>query len=173
MKKIHLYALAVLASVTLWSCGGSGNKPADSSATQTETTAPATTSSNVALSQEIVLEGNDQMKFNAEEFRVKAGEQVTLTLKHVGTMAKDVMGHNVVVLAPGTDLAAFATDAIKAKATDYIPQGHENAIIAHTSLIGGGESDTITFTLSEAGTYEFLCSFPGHSSVMKGIIVAE
>ncbi|RRN77247.1 azurin [Pseudoxanthomonas sp. SGD-10] len=170
MRKIHLCALAMLASVTLWSCGGSGNQQAE----QTETTSStATVSSNVPLSQEIVLEGNDQMKFNIEEFRVKAGEQVTLTLKHTGTMAKDVMGHNVVILTPGTDLATFATDAIKAKATDYIPEGYENAIVAHTALIGGGESDTITFTFSEAGTYEFLCSFPGHSSIMKGIIVAE
>lgn len=169
MKKINLYVLAVLASVSLWSCGGSGNQATESSSTETV----EATGSDATLFQEIVLEGNDQMQFNASEFKVKAGEPVTLTLSHVGTMAKDVMGHNVVVLAQGADLSTFATDAIKAKATDYIPEGHESFIIAHTKLIGGGESDTITFTLNDAGTYEFLCSFPGHSSLMKGTIIAE
>lgn len=172
MKKFNLYVLAAFASVTFWACGGSGNNSSESNSAAT-TEESATTSSNAALSQEIVLEGNDQMKFNATEFKVKAGEPVTLKLSHTGTMSKDVMGHNVVVLTPSADLSTFAADAIKAKATDYIPEGHESSIIAHTKLIGGGESDTITFTLSEAGTYEFLCSFPGHSSIMKGTITAE
>ena len=46
-------------------------------------------------------------------------------------------------------------------------------IIAHTDLIGGGESATVEFTVTEAGTYDFLCSFPGHSAIMKGKLIAE
>ncbi|MGP1667228.1 MAG: plastocyanin/azurin family copper-binding protein, partial [Rhodanobacter sp.] len=46
-------------------------------------------------------------------------------------------------------------------------------VIAHTSLIGGGESTSMSFAVSKIqgdGPYEFFCSFPGHSALMKGSI---
>ncbi|WP_353131898.1 azurin [Pseudopedobacter sp.] len=176
MKKIQFHVLTVFACVALLSCGGSGERKTESNSTtkpEIKSTEPQVTSSAAPLSQEIVLEGNDQMRFNTTEFRVKAADPIHLTLKHVGTMKKDVMGHNVIVLKKGSDLNAFAAEAIKAKSTDYIPTSLSNEIIAHTKLLGGGDSDTITFTLEEPGTYEFLCSFPGHSTFMKGKIIAE
>ena len=54
------------------------------------------------------------------------------------------------------------------KDTEYIPEGDET--YAYTKMIGG-ESDTITFDAPEAGTYVFLCTFPGHYQVMRGVIV--
>ncbi len=40
-----------------------------------------------------------------------------------------------------------------------------------TKLLQGGQSQTITVTLSATGTYEFLCTFPGHAAAgMKGLI---
>lgn len=83
------------------------------------------------------------------------------------------MGHNLVVLKQGTDLKAFAELAATAAATDYIPEAEQGNVIAHTKVIGGGESDTIEFTITEAGTYEFLCSFPGHYAMMRGTIIVE
>ena len=176
MKKVQFYLLAMFSCFASASCGGSGEQKTDAtSATKPDikSTEPQITDSTAPLSQEIVLEGSDQMRFNATAFRVKAGEPIHLTLKHIGTMKKDVMGHNVVVLKKGSDLSAFATEAIQAKSTDYIPSSLDNEIIAHTKLLSGGESDTITFSFEEAGTYEFLCSFPGHSTFMKGKIIAE
>jgi azurin len=35
-------------------------------------------------------------------------------------------------------------------------------IIAHTKLIEGEDSDTVTFAAPEPGTYTFLCTFPEH-----------
>ena len=40
-------------------------------------------------------------------------------------------------------------------------------------MIGGGQSDTIEFDAPEPGTYDFICSFPGHYSVMKGKFIVE
>ena len=34
---------------------------------------------------------------------------------------------------------------------------------AGTETIGGGKSETITFTVDQNGTYEFKCSVPGHA----------
>ena len=46
-------------------------------------------------------------------------------------------------------------------------------MIAHTDLIGGGQVTSIEFDAPDAGTYEFLCSFPGHSGLMKGKFIVE
>lgn len=121
---------------------------------------------------EITIEGNDQMRFNKDEIRVKAGQTVRITLKHVGEMDKNVMGHNWVLLEPGTTVNEFGQQASQAKENDYIPEDTD-AVIAHTKMIGGGESDTIEFEAPEAGSYDFLCSFPGHYSVMKGKFIVE
>ncbi len=118
----------------------------------------------------IVLNSNDQMKFDKEEIKVKAGQKVKLTLNHTGKLPKEAMGHNFVLLTAGTDIAAFATAAMKAKKNEYIPS---DGVIAHTKLIGGGESTTIEFTVPKKGTYDFICSFPGHYGMMKGKFIVE
>ncbi|MCO6495538.1 MAG: azurin [Bacteroidetes bacterium] len=146
----------------------------------TETTAPAETETETAPAEstapavaEVTIEGNDQMKFNLSEIKVKEGQTVKLTLKHVGKAPKTVMGHNFVLLAQGLDMVTFSKDAIAAKATDYIPEKDLSNIIAHTKLIGGGESDVIEFTAPAKGSYDFLCSFPGHAALMKGKFIVE
>jgi azurin len=121
---------------------------------------------------EVMLTGNDQMKFNLSEIKVKAGQTVKLTLKHVGKLGKDVMGHNFVLLKQGTDLPSFAEQAVGAKSNDYIPEGTDK-VIAHTKMIGGGEETSITFKAPPAGTYDFICSFPGHYIQMQGKFIVE
>lgn len=143
------------------------NESSDTRATSNDT--ESASDENVV---EITIEGNDQMRFNMDEIKVKAGQTVRLTLKHVGKMEKNVMGHNWVLLTQGTEVSDFGQEAVKAKDNDYIPQDTD-AVIANTKMLGGGESDTIEFEAPEAGTYNFLCSFPGHYSVMKGKFIVE
>lgn len=177
MKKIFSYSAIALAGLIMVSCG-SGDKKSESTVDHSNhnTEAPAMESATTeaapasATSNTVTVESNDQMKYNVSELKVKAGEPVSLTLKHVGTMKKEVMGHNLVILKTGTDVAAFTELALKAKDSEYIPNSQD--IIAHTKLIGGGEEDKIEFTL-EPGTYDFICTFPGHSGIMKGKIIAE
>jgi azurin len=131
----------------------------------------------LAMAQEAKVEitANDQMQYNLKTFEVTAGDKVTLTLKHIGQLPKVAMGHNVVVLKTGTAVPDFAMKATPAKDHDYIPQDAESKdkIIAHTKMIGGGESDTITFTAPAAGTYPFLCTFPGHFAMMQGTMTVK
>ncbi len=121
----------------------------------------------------LVLNANDAMQFDKKEFKVKAGQKVKLTLKHTGKFAKNAMGHNFVLLKPGTDLQAFASKANMASSTEYIPKSEAASIVAHTKLIGGGESDTIEFTAPKKGTYTYICSFPGHYGIMQGKFIVE
>ncbi|MFL2529424.1 MAG: azurin [Candidatus Azotimanducaceae bacterium] len=98
---------------------------------------------------------------------------VTLNLSHSGKMPKNVMGHNW-VLSRTADKNAVAMDGMKvASASGYTTavKDNDDRVIAHTVLIGGGESTSITFSLeglSASESYTFFCSFPGHSSLMKG-----
>ncbi|MCC8358336.1 azurin [Salinimicrobium sediminilitoris] len=118
----------------------------------------------------IVINSNDQMRFDTNEIKVKAGEKIKLTLNHTGKMAKNVMGHNFVLLTKGTDVNKFGRAAMDEKENEYIPS---TGVIAHTKLIGGGESTTIEFTAPAKETYDFVCSFPGHYSIMKGKFIVE
>ncbi len=122
---------------------------------------------------EIVIEGNDQMKYNLSEMKVKAGQPVKLTLKHVGTMTVEVMGHNWVLLKPGVAKDDFGMEAMSAKETGYIPAKYQDMVIANTDMVGGGEETTIEFTAPEAGSYVFMCSFPGHFGAMHGTFIVE
>ncbi len=122
---------------------------------------------------ETVIEGTDQMKFNKSSMEIPAScKEFKVTLKHVGKLPKTAMGHNW-VLTKTADMQPLAADAIKAGVqNDYLPKG-DARVLAHTRMLGGGETDTATVDVSklQAGTdYTFFCSFPGHSTVMKGTL---
>lgn len=119
----------------------------------------------------VEVEVGDGLKYSMTKIEVASGSQVELTLKHTGKMPKAAMGHNLVILKSGTKPAKFANAAMTAAKTEYIPAKMKDSIIAHTKLVGGGESDTITFEAPAKGTYPYLCSFPGHYSVMNGTLV--
>lgn len=159
---------AVICMIALSACGGNTK-------TEETTTADATTQTAVASGNGATLEieANDQMQFNLTELKAVAGQEVTLILKNVGKMDKAVMGHNVIILKAGTDVAEYAKKAMAARETDYLPASESESVIAATKLIGGGETDTITFTIPEKGTYDFICSFPGHYALMKGKLIIE
>ncbi|MGN6439809.1 MAG: azurin [Agriterribacter sp.] len=171
--KIIKYAM-IAGVVSLAACGGGDDaKKADQPAATEETKAETPAATPAAEGVVLEITANDVMQFDKKELRAKAGQKVTLTLKHSGKLAKEAMGHNVVILKTGTDVAAFAMKAVDAKDKDYFPESEAANVIAHTKLIGGGESDTIEFTAPAAGTYPFICSFPGHYGFMKGEFIVE
>ncbi len=137
----------------------------------TLTLAPALFASEV----KIEIDSNDQMQFDKKAFEVVEGQKVTLVLTHSGQLPKAAMGHNIVILKPGTSLPEFAMKCAPLAANDWIPEDDESKklIIAHTKMLGGGESDTITFTAPAPGEYPFLCTFPGHFAMMQGVMTVK
>ena len=121
---------------------------------------------------EITIESNDQMKFDLKEIKVKEGDTIVLTLKHVGKLPKAAMGHNWVLLSKGTEMGPYAQKAVQARDNEYIPADGEGTI-AYTGLIGGGEEITIEFEAPAKGEYTFICSFPGHYALMNGTFIVE
>ena len=161
-------ALLAISSTLLISCNKTEKSEVVTDA-PVETVTDAPVANDVAKQDtiKITLNGNDKMQYDLSEIDVYEGQTVVLTLNHTGTMPAAAMGHNFVLLKQGTDLEKFEAEAAKAQKDGYIPTD-TSEIIAHTKLIGGGESDTITFKAPEKGTYDYMCSFPGHYSVMKG-----
>ena len=117
------------------------------------------------------IAGNDQMQYDKKELAVPATcKQVTLTLKHTGQLPAAAMGHDW-VLVNTPDLTAVANAGMGAGlASNYVAPGDKH-VLAATKVVGGGQSDTITFStasLKAGGDYSFLCTFPGHNALMRG-----
>lgn len=122
----------------------------------------------------VSLKGDDAMKFDLKEATVSAScPTITLELEHTGKLPVAAMGHNVVVTTT-PDLAGVARDGMKAGAAGAYVQANDARVIAHTPLVGGGQKTKVSFPgkkLTAGGDYSFFCSFPGHSTLMKGKLV--
>ncbi|MBL4662853.1 MAG: azurin [Flavobacteriaceae bacterium] len=164
------YMLVLTSLSFMVSCGG-GEKKEEKNSMKIGVTKTSKKENNNTIN--IGITGSDLMQFSKKEIRVKVGQEVTLTLKHVGTMELVIMGHNFVLLKSGIDISAFAQEAtIAGKDADWIPNEGKD-VIAHTKMVGGGQTATVTFTAPEAGTYDFICSFSGHYGTMKGKFIVE
>ena len=120
----------------------------------------------------VTITGNDTMQFDLKTFEAKAGEKVELTFKNIGKIPKIAMGHNLVILKKGVSAIAFGQKAMSAgaNATNALPDSVKGDTIAATKLLGPAESETITFTAPDAGDYEYVCTFPGHFAMMRGVM---
>jgi azurin len=153
--KLRLFPLAVIAALFAASA------------------APALAAAKAGEPRVIEITGNDQMKFSLATMEAKAGEDLKVVFTNVGTLPKEAMGHNWVLLKAGTDVTAFATAAMTAKATDYIPAGMKDKVIANSAVLGPKQKAEVVFKAPAAGTYTYICSFPGHYMIMKGTLTVK
>ena len=118
---------------------------------------------------------DNAMKFDVASIPVAPGETIKVVLTNASTLPKNVMGHNWVLLAKGSDAVAFATAAATEAASEYIPAKWKDKIVAFIGLLGPNEAGDVTFKApAEPGEYPFLCSFPAHCIVgMKGVLVVR
>lgn len=121
----------------------------------------------------IQISGNDMMRYSKNKFTVGAGQKVKLEFKNIGKLPKAAMGHNIVILKKGIDVLGFCNEALKFPNEDYFPKTKKNEVIANTKLLGPGESDIVYFVAPNKGDYDFVCSFPGHFTMMKGKMTVE
>jgi azurin len=170
MKKIGLFALPL--ALLLSSCGGGAEKPAE---TESQPAAEETTTSESSVPGEakltIKVTGNTMMDmaFEPMSAKVKAGDKVTLTLANENSA--EGMLHNwiLVKLGSGQEVASAAIAAGEAKA--YVPE-NEN-VIAASPLAKPNETVTFEFTAPAAGSYNYICTYPGHFPKMIGKLLVE
>ena len=113
-----------------------------------------------------------EMKFDIEEFTVKAGQRVVLNLEN-----PDFMQHNLVISEPGSfEIVGEAADLLardpKGAELEYVPQIPE--VIIATTLVDPNGKTTIVFDApDEPGEYPYVCTVPGHWRLMNGIMIVE
>jgi len=107
MKTIKIVLLVIL-STAVFSCGGKEEKKKEGFSYEKTTEVSKEVESNP---NDVVITSNDAMQFNKKEIKVEAGKKVKITLRHIGKMDKNVMGHNFVLLKKGVNLVAFGNKA--------------------------------------------------------------
>lgn len=119
---------------------------------------------------ELSAQGNPPgtMKFTKSEIKIKAGKPIQLTFKN-----PDVLQHNLLIIKPGTTAKVGAlADAMltdpEAMKKSYIPKSPD--IMHSTKLVNPGGQAVLKFTITEAGDYPIICTFPGHWRLMSAVL---
>lgn len=133
----------------------------------------ASTSASAAAACSIDVGVTEAMAFSTKNIDVpKTCKDFTVNLKVAGTMAKAVMGHNLVV-SKAADQQAVVDDGNKAGLAGNYVKANDARVVVATKVIGGGENTSSKFSVSKLNAkdaYTFYCSFPGHSMIMKGTL---
>ena len=186
MKRAALLVFGLLGTLIMLAaaCGGEDAAPTFTRAPATATTVPPATSQPTPTiaptkpqaptqtvetpaggpSLEISVVDND-LAFDTSDFEVAAGADVNLVFDNVSTINQ----HNWVLVTPGTkdDVAARG---ITQPTTNWLQPGDPD-VIANTILLDPETSGEVRFTAPAAGTYQFVCTFPGHNLAMFGDFV--
>jgi len=104
------------------------------------------------------------MQYSLKNISVNAGSWVRINLINKGL--DPAMIHNILIVNYNKR-SEVATAAIEAgPELDYIPKNKD--VIAGSKQANPGETVTLEFKAPSKGNYEFFCSYPGHSSKMRG-----
>ncbi|MFT5104446.1 MAG: azurin [Pseudoalteromonas tetraodonis] len=115
--------------------------------------------------------GEPPMQFKETELTAEAGKPIELNFLNVDTLL--VTGHNIVICKPGTRDAVAALAMSMAADPEFVKTGYvptDDDVIAASKLLTPGQSEVVKFTLTEPGDYPYVCTFPGHSFLMKGVL---
>lgn len=121
----------------------------------------------------LAIETNpDALAFSVASLEAPANTAVTLTFNNNTNLG---VQHNW-VLVDGDDTVAAAVNTASGTnaAALFVPPAGTPDGLAWTAMTNAGQQSTVTFTTPAAGTYTFLCTFPGHYIAgMKGEFVVQ
>jgi azurin/glucose/arabinose dehydrogenase len=115
----------------------------------------------------------EQMRFDTPRIVVQAGRPFEIIFEN-----PDVMPHNLVVVKPdtrtkvGTAAMELAPEFTDRQGRAWVPESTD--VVAATKLIEPGRSETLKIAANATrteGVYEFVCTFPGHWTVMFGQLI--
>ena len=115
----------------------------------------------------------ERLLFTKDKFTVKAGQPVKLVFSN-----PDATEHNLLILAKDTPIEEIgeksnlmAADPQAAK-KQFIPD--DKRILHASKMLKVGQTQTLRFKApAQPGTYPFLCTFPGHWTIMKGEMIVK
>jgi azurin len=156
------FVAVLMLSFVIAACGGGGTTAGGNAG-------GGAASGGGAATLEIGSAG-ENLAFEPATLTASAGQQVTVNFKNNSA----VQQHNWVLVNGGEDVAKpIADGGLTAGAdADYLPADQAN-VIAHTEVLDGNESGSVSFTAPAAGTYLFICTVPGHYPLMQGTLTVN
>ena len=140
-------------------------KPASPSTDKGATPSTSVASGPIAIA--IGAKG-EELAFDTASISARTGDEVTITFTNPSANFQ----HNLVIVQDGTK-DAVATDGTTAgPASGWVPSG-DTRVIASTKLLDAGATGEVTFTAPAPGTYQFVCTFPGHNFTMFGDFIVN
>lgn len=143
----------------------------DAEPTAAPTSVPATkapaASGGGSTTLDIDVNG-DALTFDLSEMSADAGAEVVVNF----TNSSSVNSHNWALVEYSTKDAVAADGTGAGPANDWLPVD-DPRVFGNTAVLGPGESGTATFTAPAAGTYQFVCTFPGHNFTMFGDFIVN
>jgi azurin len=113
----------------------------------------------------------EQMRYDTPRIVVQAGKSFEIVFDN-----PDVMPHNLVIVKPGTRekvgtaATAMTPDQRDTRGRAFIPESSD--VINATRLIETGQSESLRIpAIRQEGTYEYVCTFPGHWPLMFGQLI--
>ena len=111
----------------------------------------------------------EAIKFDVAKLEIPVGKKLQLIFNN-----PDIMQHNLVIVKPGT-ADKVANQAISMGAAGFkagfIPKSSD--ILAASKLLDAGKKEVLEIAFDEPGEYPFVCTFPGHATQMRGVIVVK
>ena len=111
----------------------------------------------------------EKMLYDIKQFTVKPGQKIKLILKN-----PDQMLHNLLILKAGSleRVGAMADQMLNdptAQEKSFVPKSPD--VLVASDLVGPDQSIVLRFTApTEPGDYPYICTFPGHWRLMKGVM---
>lgn len=123
----------------------------------------------------VTIVANDSLKFNVKEIDATPGQKIRVKLTNEGTLPKDGMGHNWILLDSESEAGPYATMAMSARSTEYEPKALASHVLASIPLLGPKETGEVSFCAPlKPGKYPYICSCSGHSMAgMKGYLIVK
>lgn len=117
-----------------------------------------------------------QLVFAPNALSAPANTLVTLTFNNLAAAVQ----HNWVLVDGGDDVAEAVNAAAQAGVTretgtaGAVPPADTPGLLVAVPMINAGEGSTVTFETPGPGTYQFICTFPGHYIAgMRGELTVE
>tara|TARA_B100000900_G_scaffold265733_1_gene226733 strand:+ start:769 stop:1293 length:525 start_codon:yes stop_codon:yes gene_type:complete len=126
-----------------------------------------------AVGNSMSAQSDDKMRFellDVNEMNVKPGSKVKITLINEGTDPS--MIHNIVFVKMNTRKEVALESVAAGPDNGFVAKGNSN-VIAYSPMAQPGETVSFEFTAPKEGSYEYLCTYPGHSDMMKGWLYVE
>jgi azurin len=183
MIKLNMKPVYAVALGAVFFAACNNNPPASQENTQNADTAhktpdtvktPPAPAGKVVTGKDIEIHavGNTmaEMKFDVSEMHVPAHSDIKITLHNDGTDM--TMVHNIVILKP-EDADSVAVEGQRAGLKNNFVPDDKARVIAGSKVTQPGAKTVLKFKSPDKGEYLFMCTYPGHSRIMRGKLVVE